>query len=348
MSRAPGSRRRVALLITAAGLIAATGLYTLTRDRAGTATHHDTGPHRATRLAAGGIPMNITCAGITGAAFELAMAELGSHVDQLGRALTVHRADSPLGRFNAGPPGEYALPASTREVLEAAARLRALTGGAFDPAVGPLIDLWARAERRDRLPDAGETGAALALVGEAGYRLTAAALVKAREGIRLDLGALAKGYMADEALAVLTRAGCTRAIVEFGGDVALARTPEQPLFRIGVRDPGGTDALYGVLEVARGAVVTSGSYERGVTIGGRRYGHIIDPRSGEPVDELVSVTVEADDAQTADAVATALFVMGMTEGRAFAQAHPEFGVLLLARDGRRVALNGVESRLQIK
>jgi FAD:protein FMN transferase len=348
VSRASSPKLRVALLITTATLIAAGGLWSLTQDPAGPDAEPGASPHRATRLAAGGIPMNITCTGVSDARFEQAMADLDAQVVQLGGALTVHRPDSPLGRFNAGPPGEYEIPAPAREVLDAAARLRALTGGAFDPAVRPLIDLWARAERRDSVPGAQEIEAARALVGGVGYRLTATALVKELDGVGVDLGALAKGYMADEAVALLVRAGCARVIVEFGGDVALARAPGQPPFRIGIRDPGGADALFGVLEVARGAVVTSGSYERGVTIGGRRYGHIVDPRTGRPVDELVSVTVEADDAQTADAVATALFVMGITEGRAFLDAHPEFSALMLAKDGRRVAVNGIEARLQVR
>jgi thiamine biosynthesis lipoprotein len=250
-------------------------------------------------------------------------------------AMSLFRPASDIARLNAADGGEaVALSGATAGVLDYALRIARESGGAFDPTVGPLMRLWGfrGGQSPPALPGANELTAALRQVGWTNIWLAPAAAedaartaARARAGIKLDLGGIAKGYAVDKAYDALRAAGEADFLINLAGNMRGAGrpAPARTGWRVGVRDPFAKGGYVGVVTLAPGeAVATSGNYERFVTIAGRRYSHIMDPRSGRPVAGLASVTVLATTAMEADALSTALFVLGPEAGAALLAIHP--------------------------
>jgi thiamine biosynthesis lipoprotein len=189
--------------------------------------------------------------------------------------------------------------------------------GAFDVTVGPVVRLWRRARRTLELPDADDLKAALALVGYRNVVLDEKArtvkLLKA--GMRLDLGGIAKGYAADEALKVLAKHGLTRALVAAGGDIAVKDPPPGKTgWTIAIAPVDAKKEGPRNLILANGAVSTSGDAEQYVVIDGKRYSHIVDPRTGIGLVGRMSATVVAPDGITADSLTKVVAVLGPKKG----------------------------------
>lgn len=207
-------------------------------------------------------------------------------------------------------------------VLERAIELSQRSRGAFDITVGPFVSLWRKARQTKQLPTEEELNEARKLVGWEKVQLdpSTRTVKLAVPGMKLDLGGIAKGYAADCALKVLKRFGLSRALVELGGDIVLGDPPpNRKGWRIGILSEQGKAEK--ILELANCAISTSGSTEQFVEIAGRRYAHIVDPKTGLGLTKLVLVTVIAKDGITADSLATALFVLGEREGRELAKAY---------------------------
>lgn len=198
-------------------------------------------------------------------------------------------------------------------VLAASQAFARRSSGAFDITVGPVVQLWRRARRQNELPDAKKLADACRLVGYARLRLDARrrAMRLDSEGMRLDLGGIAKGYAADAALAILRRHGITSALVAAGGDIVVGDAPPGAQgWTIAVRSITANDEASMIhLRLVNAAVSTSGDAEQFVEINGTRYSHIIDPRTGQPLTGRRSVTVVARDGTTSDALATAASVL---------------------------------------
>jgi thiamine biosynthesis lipoprotein len=196
-----------------------------------------------------------------------------------------------------------------------------------------VVRLWRRARRTQLLPPADQLAAARAAVG---YRFlvldpVARAVQLTRPGMRLDLGGIAKGYAAEAAQAVLRQHGVTRALVAAGGDIAVSGPPPDAAgWQVGIAAPPGATGDGPTLVLRDAAVSTSGDKEQYAEIGGKRYAHIIDPRTGMGLTETWQVTAVAADGTTADAWATALVVLG-----------PDWG--LAAIDGLGVAARFVRA-----
>jgi len=227
-----------------------------------------------------------------------------------------------LCRRAGGPP----VPVSEDlfRVLEKSQELAGRTHGAFDITCGPVVRLWRRARRRSELPDPQELAEARKLVGYTNVRLDnkRRTVQLLKSGMLLDLGGIAKGYAADQALAVLKKQGIASALVAAGGDIAVgAPPPGEEGWRIGIEpleSPAKPPNRF--LMLRDQGVSTSGDSEQYVEIGGKRYSHIIDPRTGMALTGRSSVTIIADDATTSDATATAISVLGPDEGLAFAKS----------------------------
>ena len=206
------------------------------------------------------------------------------------------------------------------------------SGGAYDITVEPLVRLWGFLGGKPHVPEAPDIERARALVGVRQVRLDAQAgtLAFARAGICIDLGGIAKGYAVDRALAQLRAAGVGSALVDLTGNMAaLGTPPERTSWTVGVRDPRDRIPYFARVRLEGRAVATSGNYEQHVDVGGKRFGHILDPRTGWPAQGLISATVLAPTALEADAWDTALIVLGPTAARALAAAHPELDVVLV-------------------
>ncbi len=209
-------------------------------------------------------------------------------------------------------------------VLARAREISDASGGAFDITVRPVVRLWRRARRSHRFSPE-QIQEALRLVD---YRLvhldpTHRTATLRKPGMQLDLGGIAKGYIIDEALKVLRQAGVRSALVDAGGDIALGDPPPgRPGWRIGIASlhPGRRPTRY--LWLSRVTVATSGDTRQYVLINGTRYSHIVDPRTGVGLTDHSQVTVVAPDGMTADALASAVSVLGPEKGLKLAEAFP--------------------------
>ena len=221
---------------------------------------------------------------------------------------------SELSRLNRAPAGEaLKLSADTMDVLRLSRLLRAQTGGAFDVTHLPLFELWAQAGKAGRLPSEADLAAAGAKCGWDKWKLLDDGAVKSVDGAGFGLGGVAKGWAIDRAAEAIAAASCAGGLVEVGGDIrCFGRPGHKGRWIVAVQNPfdqEGND-FFGTLALDGAAVCTSGNYERFSVIDGKRYSHIIDPRTGNPVDLAPSVTVVAPTAAIADGWATALSVLG--------------------------------------
>jgi thiamine biosynthesis lipoprotein len=246
------------------------------------------------------------------------------------------------------------------EVLERARYYAELSGGAFDPTVGPLVRLWGIGGESPQVPGAAGIQEALSLVDWRDLlidRASGTAFLR-RQGQSLDLGAIAKGYAADRAAAILREKagpagtfrlpGKRRAIIDLGGNIlALGERRGWKNWRIGIQDPLENRGIYlGVLEVKDKSVVTSGVYERVFEEGGRRYHHILSTTDGYPVrNGLLSVTIIADRSIDADALSTAAFALGPRRGLALIEGLPGTEAIFVREDRAVIVSSGAPFRL---
>lgn len=247
-----------------------------------------------------------------------------ARVAALDQTLSDYDPESELMRLcqrAGGPP--VAISDDLFRVLDRSLEMARASDGAFDPTVNPVVRLWRRARRQRKLPDGAALEKARALVNWRDLKLDPVARTArlARAGMKLDLGGIAKGFAADEALAVLKRAGVLSGLAAVAGDITVADPPPgEPGWFVGVApldDPNRPPET--VLTLRHRSVSTSGDAERFVEIDGRRYSHIVDPRTGLGVVDRASVTVVAADGATADALATAVYVLGVDRGLALVE-----------------------------
>ena len=252
-------------------------------------------------------------------------------------ALTDYDPGSELMRLVAragGPP--VPVSADLYVVLDRAKQLYDRSGGAFDPSIAPVVRLWRRARRDRKLPDPRLLAQAMALVGGAAIRLDPArrTVELTRPGMKLDLGGIAKGYAAGEAIAVLRREGITAALVAGSGDIVVADPPpDRPGWTIGIAplaaEPQADGTTGRTILLSNAAVSTSGDAEQFVEIGGQRYSHVIDPRTGLGLTDRRSVTVIAPEGMLADALDTTACVLGVEKGLALIESFPGAAALFV-------------------
>ena len=257
---------------------------------------------------------------------------LFTRLAELEQKLSANRDDSELVMVNRNAGlGPVQISPELLVVLERALYFAGISGGAFDPTAGPLVKLWGIGTETPRIPSNGEIDAVLDLVDwrelETVQNAVNTAFLK-RQGMALDLGAIAKGYAADELVRILAEENIPRAIINLGGDLYVwgTKTDGKPWF-IGIQDPLDDPGNYsGILEL-RGStsVVSSGVYERYFTGNdGKRYHHILgltenEAERGYPAENgILSVTVIAPSAMDADALSTACFILGYEQGLALA------------------------------
>lgn len=248
--------------------------------------------------------------------------EVRARLDDINAAMSTYLPDSELSRFNASQTTEW-FPVSlpTARVVQRGLEISAASQGAFDMTVKPLVDRWSfGATRRDfSVPTVDEIAALRETVGyqRLDVRLEPPALKKQIPLLQVDLSAIAKGYAVDEVSRFLESQGHSSYFVEIGGEVRASGTrPDGSPWRVGIELPR-SDAreLQRVIALTRGSLAGSGSYRNFWEHQGRRYSHTIDPRTGYPIHHrLVSVSIWAEDGITADALATAVMVLGLERG----------------------------------
>lgn len=256
--------------------------------------------------------------------------------EELGDRFTTWNADSELSRLNRSA-GAAPRPVSAElaKLIGISVRYAELSGGSFDVTVGPLVDLWRQAGRSGKLPAAEDLEAARARVGTQHIQLGPDGVVGLRSpGVSIDLGGVAKGYALDRMRAELQRQEVRAALLSFGQSStwALGRPPDAAGWRLLALGPG--EDLLGVLSLEDRALSVSGSLGQWSEIEGRRYGHVLDPRSGQPLTRRRQALVVTGDASLAEALSTALLVQGEVEGMALVESQPDCEALLADADGR--------------
>lgn len=259
-------------------------------------------------------------------------------MEALADRMNLYDASSELARVNAaagGAPVEVS--EELLDVIEKSLTVSRETGGAFDATIGSVEAVWGDIQREGggRLPADQALRDALDRVGHERVRVDRKAKTVFLEtaGMRLDLGGIAKGYIADRAMAWLNSGGIRDALVNAGGDIRVSGGTESPPWRVGLQDPLDRGRLLGFFSLERGAVVTSGNYERYFEKGGERFAHILDPGTGRPVKGLLSVTVLAGESFLADALATAVMVRGRGDGIGLLSRFPGVRGVLVDEEG---------------
>jgi len=315
--------------------------------------------------AAGGEPVAYTRMGLLGTLCKIttyvpaekAVTAAFDRIAEIDARMSANRTDSEVAQVNAAAgSGPVVVSRDTWSVIEKAMEISRIGDGRFDLTVGPLVKLWGIGTDAARIPSPAEIKGALALVGWRDVVLSAPdrSVFLRRAGMAIDLGAIAKGYAADEVIAVLAANGVKASVVDLGGNVlTFGAKPDGSPWRIGLQDPDPAvprGSHIGQLEFTGSrAVVTSGTYERFFVRDGIRYHHILDTTTGLPVrNGLVAVTIFADRSIVADGYSTLVFVSGLEGGRALVEATGGSIEAIFFTDAFEVyATAGIRSRLQI-
>jgi thiamine biosynthesis lipoprotein len=264
--------------------------------------------------------------------------------------LTTWRPGGPLDRLNRAKPGEaVALDPEASGLLAAVFDWSERTDGAFDPTVLPLVRAW-DLRGPGRIPDEAALTRALAATGRGRFHFDSGTgrTMRLSADAGIDEGAWGKGYALDRAASALRRCGVAEALLDLGGQIAAVGRAT-----VAVADPRDRARTAVMLSVEDESVSTSGNSERGRTVNGRRIGHLLDPRTGQPATDFGSATAVAPSGLSADVLSTAFFVLGPEKGlelsaRLRRQGLPNEAVFLVVADGRRkvVASPGIRSRLE--
>ena len=257
---------------------------------------------------------------------------------RLDRLLTTYAPDSPVSRLNAtAGQGAMPVPAEVMDALSLSVRYWELTGGTFDITVGPLMALWKNAPH---LPSPDAVRHTLSRVGSHQIVLSPQGTAALAQNMALDLGGIGKGFTLDRMVALLKKRRVGHALLNFGhsSQWAVGRPPDAAGWRLLVRLPDGT--ITGIATLRDQALSVSGSLGQSVTLGDRRYGHVIDPRTGQPIQRDLLACVVAPSAAQAEALSKALLILGESEGTALLERQSGVEGLLLEADGRRWETKG--------
>lgn len=262
-------------------------------------------------------------------------------ITALEQVMTDYDPESELMQLCRRPVGEPTrVSTELFDVLEKSQRVAELSDGAFDVTVGPVVRLWRRTRRTGTLPPAEVLAQARAAVGWRKLKLDARnkTVTLTAPNMQLDLGGIAKGYAADQALDVLKQHGLARALVAASGDIAVGDPPPgQRGWRVGVGALDSGDVkLARMLLLRNAAVSTSGDTEQYVEIDGRRYSHIVDPRTGVGLTERMQVSIIGRRAADTDAFATAASVLGVERGLSLVDSLPGVAALVLLQERGRI------------
>jgi thiamine biosynthesis lipoprotein len=304
--------------------------------------------HEAVFYPMGGIPFRVIVYDRPDFKFKSDFFAVQRRVEELENVFNAYKEESELSIINrASKRKPVFISPDMHRVLSRSLEWWKKTSGAFDITLGPLIRVWREAGEKGLPPE--DISAVKSSVGSDKISVSDNSVVFHDPRVELGLGGIAKGDIVDQAAKLLQERGVKRGVVDAGGDILAFGNKE---FSFGIQDPtaGGNTHMIGAVKIAGGAIVTSGSYERFVEIKGKRYSHIIDPVSGYPADnDLVSATVIGKRCIDADALATALMVMGAGKAVKWLNEHPEFqGILVEKKENRYIVWVSKKLRSQVE
>lgn len=259
-----------------------------------------------------------------------AMEKSFARIEDMEQRLSVNIPESEISKINR--EGEGQLSSDSLSVLNKALVIADESDGLFDPSIGSLVALWDIGGVHQRVPSGSEIEKTIETVDYSAIQIDGRNITLQQDGMRLDLGGIAKGHAADLVKRELEAAGVTSAIINLGGNVQLiGAKPDGSQWRIGIQNPRDSRGQYiGILSTAGTAVVTSGIYERFFEENGVHYHHILDTETGYPVDNgIESLTVIANESMSADGFSTALFSMGRKAAMKYAEAHDDIDIIII-------------------
>lgn len=265
-------------------------------------------------------------------------------IDQYEHLLSRTLEDTEIYRLNHSEAGRLTVSVRTRELVELSLSYGALTHGALDISIAPISELWDFVSGANHVPSKEEITARLPLVDYRKVSVEGNDIVLA-PGMQLELGAVAKGFIADRVKEFLKEQGVSSAVIDLGGNVLLlGEKPDGAAFRVGIQKPfeNRNSVVVAISELRDVSMVSSGIYERYFTgEDGTFYHHILDPQTGYPCgNDLLQVTIVSPDSVTGDALSTSCFALGLTEGLALINSLENVYAVFLTADGTLVFSDG--------
>jgi thiamine biosynthesis lipoprotein len=279
---------------------------------------------------------------------KAAIDEAFASFAEIDRLMSNYRDDSELALVNRRAPSEsIPITDATFSVLDAARRVSSASDGAFDVTVGPLVRLWGFHDKKPHLPTAAELAAVRPLVDYRNVVLDPQRKTVhfVRPGVELDLGGIAKGFAVEVAAGVLRKKGLD-GFIDAGGNQYLLGTPiGKKTWTVGIKNPDRPDRVLGIVETGETSVSTSADDANFLVAEGRKYGHILDPRTLEPSNAALSATILSRDGTLADALSKAAFILGPEKGLALVDSFPGMSAVIAYRKSNGTIGVAVSKRL---
>ncbi len=297
-----------------------------------------------------GTIVEITMMGGDEARYDRAADSAFRKISRLEKVFSSYDPKSVVSRISNHAGSAVKVPVEVITVVKKALKVARLSGGAFDPTVGAMAGLWGFSGEKRRVPSKKEVSGVLPLVDYRNVQVDekAGTVRLLKKGMTLNLGGVAKGFIVKEAGKELSKNGVTRAIIKAGGHMYLINNGggfSNANFILGMQDPRARDKIFGEAFSRHGAVATSGDYERYFMSGGKRYSHILDPKTGFPARRSRAATIVTDDPTMADALSTAVFVMGPKKGLALIESLKGVEGVIIGSDGFIHNSSGFKGRL---
>jgi len=236
----------------------------------------------------------------------------------------------------------------TLYVIKKSIEISEQSDGGFDITVSPLIKLWRKAWEKEHPPSEEDLRRSLDLVGFRNIMISPdGKILLKREGMSIDLGGIAKGYAVDRAFDILRGLGYRNLIVNAGGDLRAGGMKFGEPWSIGIRDPRDQEKTITKIKLEKGAIATSGGYEKYFIYKGKRYHHIINPKDGLPAEGCQSVSVLCEEGILADALATAVFVLGPEKGFSLCQRTKGIDCLIIDQEGKIILTPGLKEKISL-
>ena len=269
-------------------------------------------------------------------------------IQRLENLLSVSK-NGDISKLNSMSTEKIKVSSETAYLINKSRKFSAETGGSFDISVYPLMELWGFTDSHYRVPQKSEIEEILRFVDYESIQVEDDT-VSLKPGMKIDLGGIAKGYITQKAAEKIRECGIESGIINSGGNVyAFGKKSDGSAFSVGIRDPFDAGSYFAVIELSDSFAVTSGTYQRYFEEGGKRYHHIMDPKTGYPaLSDISSVTVTGSDGAFCDAMSTALFVMGIDKAVDLYKNRGDFDFVILDSDQDEVYISkGVSGSLKI-
>ncbi len=279
---------------------------------------------------------------------EAAAKAVEAELRRIEALLSEWKPGSPFAKINEAPTRWHTLPEEAQAILQRALQWSERTEGAFDPTFASLWGLWRfHEDEASKIPTPAQAQDRAKLIDYRKVVLDGATVRMRAPGMKLGLGGIAKGYAVDRGVRLLRKRGFANFFIKLGGELYLAgRRPDRP-WVTGVQDPRDARRHFAMVALENSAFTTSGDYQRYIMVDGVRYHHIIDPQTGYPARKCRSVTIVAKQAEDADALSTAVFVLGATRGLKLVHSLPGIEAIIVDAEGEVHISKGLQGKVRL-